>query len=92
MTSKRKINLEPGEEIIINGYHIRAVGPPASIQVYRPEAGFDEHGEVTWRLLYAGLADDVLCQTSINIGAAVDLATSDGWPKAIATAKAALEN
>ncbi|KKL14517.1 hypothetical protein LCGC14_2514820 [marine sediment metagenome] len=90
MTSKRKINLEPGEEIIINGYHIRAVGPPASIQVYRPEAGFDEHG--TWRLLYAGLAGDVLCQNSINIGAAVDLANSDGWPKAIATAKSALEN
>ena len=90
MTSKRKINLEPGEEIIINGYHIRAVGPPASIQVYRPEAGFDEHG--TWRLLYAGLAGDVLCRTSINIGTAVDLANSDGWSKAIATAQAALKN
>ena len=90
MGKRRRITLQPGDEVIVNGYHVRAVGGqsfPDGLQVYRPEADFG----ATWRLLYAGLAGDVLCRTSINIGAAADLAASDGWADAIATAKAAIK-
>jgi hypothetical protein len=105
--TRRRITLQSGDELIVNGYHVRATGSPrkgtqytdgtradgkaSSLQIYRPEQGFNARGENDHRMLYAGLADDVLCLTSIAIGDARTLALSlTGWPKAIHAARVAL--
>src|SRR4051812_48444102 len=76
--TRRKISLKRGEEILVNGYVIRAVGlderKPNQLQVYHPNIMHiqeDKHNPL--KAVYAGIRDTVVCASTLSIGIAEDL-------------------
>jgi hypothetical protein len=75
--SRQKITLKRGEELLINGYVIRAVGDvnkPEQLQVYRPNMlHIIEANHNPLEAVYAGIRDTVVCDSTLTIGTAKGL-------------------
>jgi len=70
--NRQKITLKRGEEILVNGYVIRAVGTedkPTQLQVYHPNINHvDLSKHDVLKSVYAGISDTVVCSSTLCIG------------------------
>lgn len=75
---RKRITLKRGEEILVNGFVIRAVGldesKPSQLQVFLPNIMHVREAEHNpLKAVYAGLRDTIVCDSMLCIGTAEDL-------------------